>query len=62
MTANIWVRAEWYWHLPAIGGEIAAHVGKGSARWFRIELRLVFLWLSLRIDGREPEPEEEYDQ
>lgn len=57
---QVWARADWYWHLPAVGFEVAAHVGGGDApRWFKLELRLVFLWLALRIDGKQPEPVEE---
>ena len=60
---RVWGSIDWHWHLPHLGFRVGCNwKGGDCARWFRIEAQALFLWLSLHIDGREPELEEEQDQ
>lgn len=57
---RVWGSAEWYWHLPNLGFQVGGNwKGGDCARWFRIEVYVLFLWLRLHFDGREPELVEE---
>lgn len=61
-TVKVWWCASWYWALPSLGFDIGAKVTGGDCpRWFKLELKLLFLWLALHIDGvgdEEEDPEQ----
>lgn len=56
------VRADWYWTLPALGFDIAAHVGsKDAPKWFHVKINLLFLHMEFFISSKH-DPGEDIDE